>query len=631
MNGKRMQFIEKPFNDNSEKKNKLAQLIANRKKHEEKRSKTITEEQRKEQLIKWTSFYRRNWNIYAAHRLKIHLHPFQHIMLYFIGVSQVWFGIASRGISKTFISALAAMIYALLYPNAEVHITSSTINQAKKMVQEKMDRELCGKLSPILKYMKDNKMIVFHYGQDEIRVDFFNNSHIWVDPADEQARGARSCFNIYEEARIVPKNVIESIFEPMLRPRQSEFRNNPKYADDTRWIEEARTIYITSAYLKSNWIWNSFKQVVQECYNNKKIAYNFYASDIYLAILFQIKTKSDYFKLKKMSSEMNFQMETLNLMLGIAENAFFDRDDFKKNQIIKEAFTPPTISQIISGESERLNRKKQDNEYRILFVDYAFANTTSKEKNDNTVIGCMYGIYENGEIKRGIDYITQHDASDSIGTEHLIRTLFQQYHADYLIQDNRNGGENFYSQLTTEWVNPEYPKDTWNPHGLIICTDEEINVVPKGKIDDLSNRAIDKQGIPCIIPFIGTAELNSNMWIQLKKDLTQEKISFLIDDLEFETQFEDTEDYYTKSAEERLLVRLPYTQTMLLINEAVNLTQEWRDGKVKLSEPRTGTKDKIVACAYGNYFFSLLENKLQKTEQNGDNINWDDWSFLAGF
>ena len=130
---------------------------------------------------------------------------------------------------------------------------------------------------------------------------------------------------------------------------------------------------------------------------------------------------------------------------------------------------------------------------------------------------------------------------------------------------------------------------------------------------------------------MGTAELNSNIWIQLKKDLTQEKISFLIDDLDFEAQFENTEEYYSLSAEDKVLIRLPYTQTMLLINEAVNLTQEWKDGKVKLSEGRTAVKDKIVACAYGNYFFSLLENKLQISEQNGDDVDLNDWKFLAGF
>lgn len=101
--------------------------------------------------------------------------------------------------------------------------------------------------------------------------------------------------------------------------------------------------------------------------------------------------------------------------------------------------------------------------------------------------------------------------------------------------------------------------------------------------------------------------------------------------MDFEAQFEDTEEYYSLSAEEKVIIRLPYTQTMLLINEAVNLTQEWKDGKCKCVEPRSGTKDKIVACAYGNYFFSLLENKLQISEQNGDNINLNDWKFLAGF
>ncbi len=44
-----------------------------------------------------------------------------------------------------------------------------------------------------------------------------------------------------------------------------------------------------------------------------------------------------------------------------------------------------------------------------------------------------------------------------------------------------------------------------------------------------------------------------------------------------------------------------------------------------------GTKDRIVACAYGNYFFSLLENKLQISEQNGDDVDLNDWKFLAGF
>lgn len=629
-------FKSKPFKDNTDSQNKLGQLIAKRKKTEEHRPKQISEKDRKQRVKNWTTFYRRNINLYVEHRLGIKLHPFQHIMLYLMCVSQFWFAICSRGLSKSFIVAIYAISEALLRPYSEIHITAVTIPQAKKMVQEKMDREACEKLSPILKYLKDEGKIVFKYG-DQVVVEFWNGSRIWVDVADDSSRGGRATMLVYEECRLLKKTIIDSVFSKMAHPRQARFLQNidpvtgQTYGKDTRWIEECKEIYITSARFKNEWFWTQFKKTVTECYTNKTIEYNFFVGDIFLSMIFGLKTKADYLKSKKMSNELEFLMEDLNLMVGTAENAFFDRDDFKKNQVIQRAFTPPTVQQIVCNEEVSLNRTKRDNEYRILFVDYAFANTTSKEANDNTIIGCMYGIYEDGEMKKGVDYITQHDASDSIGTEHLIRTLFHQYHADYLIIDLRNGGETAYNLLTTEWVNPEYPKELWNPHGLIVCADEEINVVPKNKLDDLTNRVIDKQGIQCIIPFVGTAELNSNMWIQFKKDLTQNKLSFLIDDLDFENQFEDSEDYYSMSPEEKIEVRMPYTQTMLLINEAVNLTQEWRDGKCKLSESRMGTKDRIVACAYGNYFFSLLENKLQISEHNGDNIDYDDWKFLAGF
>ena len=135
-------------------------------------------------------------------------------------------------------------------PYSEIHITATTINQAKKMVKNKMENELCKKLSPILKYFYENGMIKFSYGKDEIRVDFpFNGSTIWVDPADEQSRGGRSTLNIYEECRLLKKGTIDSVFEKMAHPRQAMFMNDPKYSGDERWIEECQSVYITSAAL----------------------------------------------------------------------------------------------------------------------------------------------------------------------------------------------------------------------------------------------------------------------------------------------------------------------------------------------------------------------------------------------
>lgn len=89
-------FKSKPFKNNADSQSKLGQLIANRKKTEEHRPKKLSAEEKKQRVKNWTTFYRRNINLYVEHRLGIKLHPFQHIMLYLMCISQYWFGIASK-------------------------------------------------------------------------------------------------------------------------------------------------------------------------------------------------------------------------------------------------------------------------------------------------------------------------------------------------------------------------------------------------------------------------------------------------------------------------------------------------------------------------------------------------------
>jgi hypothetical protein len=416
-----------------------------------------------------------------------------------------------------------------------------------------------------------------------------------------------------------------------LHPRQAVFLTNSKYAGDPRWVEECQSVYITSARTKSEWYYNTFKTIVGETYNNHKIPYNFFAGDIFLSIMFGLKTKADYFKAKKTSNELDFAMEDLNIALSESENAFFKREQFKKNQIIQTAFRKPNYEDVISHK--QINRPKRDNEYRLLFVDFAFANTTSKSENDHTVIGGMYGLYDNVEnvIQRGVDFLTTYDAGDSFGTIQFIREMFWQYQADYVVIDGRAGGETLYNALTQPFEHPQLGKH-WNPHGFTIVTDESLNVVPKGKIDDLVSRTVDPQAIPCIIPIIGTADLNSNMWLELQKRLINNEISFLIDDMDYETQLNDREDYFELTTEEKVELKYPYAQTMLLINEAVNLESEWKDGRVRLHEKRSATKDMIVALSYGNYIMTLLENKLNiKNQQDlaDDDVDWDNISLVV--
>ena len=604
----------------------LLRLIKERKKKEVNKPKSISQEDARENIKKWTSFYRRNINLYASRHLMIRIHPFQHIMLYLMGTSQMFFAMCSRGLAKTFDVALYAMCKCLIFPYSEVVLTATTINQASKMVKEKMEGELCKKLSPVLKHYYDNGLIKFSFGKDEVRVDFLmNGSWIIVAPAMEQSRGNRATLLVYEECRLLKKGIIDSVFEKMAHPRQAMFLTIPQYSGDKRWIEECQSVYITSARFKSEWFWRLFKTTVSESLMNKKIPYNFFAGDIFLAICHGLKTKSDYFKAIKQSGELDFRMEDLNEMLGEAEDAFFTRESFKKNQIIKKAFTPPTAQDISIG-SDVGNRKKLNGEVRLLWIDYAFANSTSKEANDNSVIGLLSLIEHDGKFKRKVEYITTHSASDSFGMERKIRELYWDFRCDYIVLDNRNGGELSLRNLTKQWEHPERKSSDWNSHGFTVCTDMAIQVVPKAKIDDIRATAVDPQAIPCVIPIVGLAELNSLMWLDLQKRLRDEEIDFLIEDLTLEQSIEEDIKYLSLTSEERAKMRLPYVQTEFLIHEAVNLTQTWNEGKVRLSEPRSGTKDRIVALSYGNYIMSLIENKLEKSNQglDFDESSWYD-------
>lgn len=612
----------------------LIRLIRERRSVEQNRKKEVSPELKKKRLKLWTTFYRRNINIYIHRRLGINLHPFQHVMIYLMSVSKTFFAICSRGLAKTFDVAIYAIAISMIKPYSEVVITATTIEQARRMVKDKMvDEIFAGKVSSeykFLKYLYDKEYIKVIDNDKEIKVEFtFNGSWIKVLPANENSRGSRATLLIYEECRLLKKSIIDSVFQKMSHPRQAVYKNLPQYVTDDRWLEDCQSVFITSARFTSEWFWSYFKMVVNQSFINKDIKYNFFAGDIFLSLLFGLKTEADYFDAKNGSNEMEHRLEDLNEMLGEAEDAFFKREAFKKNQVFGRAYKFPTVQDIVEG-NDLGNRIKGEEEVRLLWIDFAFSNTTGKEENDQSVIGCYSLINDEGKFKRICDYITTHPASDSDGIDLKIREMFYDYKADYIVLDLRNGGEVMYNDLTKERTHNkrpnmfENPENGWNSHGFTVSNENELQVVSSAKLEDLKSRAVDKQAIPCIIPITGTAELNSTMWLDLQKKLKNGEIDFLIEDIEFEQEFGLSKDFFTLTDEERRDRRLPYIMTMALIQEAVNLSQEWKGGLIRLFEPRTGTKDIIVALSYGNYITTLIENKLDKGSQQSE-INLDAW------
>ena len=134
-------------------------------------SSQISSEEKEQNIIEWVTFFRRNWHIYVDMILGIKLRPFQMVMIYLMGISSVFFAICSRGLSKTFIVGLGSIVKMNLYPYSEIVITSSTIAQANKMVEDKIRDEIIKKLSDYLLYMYEKEYLVITKPDDGYKIE----------------------------------------------------------------------------------------------------------------------------------------------------------------------------------------------------------------------------------------------------------------------------------------------------------------------------------------------------------------------------------------------------------------------------------------------------------------------------
>ena len=574
-------------------------------------------QKQKENAKKWITRYRRNWDLFAEEVLQIKLYPLQKFSLHMMGVSLEYDEIATRGSAKSFRVALGALCAFCLYPYSEIVITSSTVPQASKLVEKKMRDELIKKLSPYLLYMYEHEYIVITKSNTSDGGSYtienkLNGSTIKVMPCLDSARGERSTWNIYEESRLLKKTIVDSVFEPMGHARQAKYLLNPKY-NTKRWQESARSTYISSARYSYEWFAKKFNDTVVNYYTSKHDRYIPFAQDIFTAIEDGSRTWADYRKTKKSMSEIDFKMEILNEMFSENEDAFFDYKSFKENQVLEKAFIPPTPQDFFMDKPLSM-ANKDPSEIRLVIADLAFTGDSGREKNDHTVFMCMSLHWKKFRFERHLDYIETRPGGGADKVVLRLKELFWDYQADYLIFDNRSGGEAIFDFLSKETEHPERG-NAWNPCGFTVVQDKDLQIVPWGKIEELSNRTVDPNAMPCLIPIIGTGDLNSLGWQSLKKNLETNNIKFLVPMQEAKDCLVDSGDYFKMTSDEYAQAVMPYGQTDETIQECINLSAEYKEGKVRLKEPRSGYKDRAVVLSYGNLVAERLDNRYAKANQ----------------
>ena len=611
----------------------LEELIMEKKKRT-KRKRRLTQDERKRQIRDWCTFYRRNWDIYAVERLGINLKMFQRLVIHLIGVSDIFYLMCSRGLSKTFIAALAAFIECLLYPNSHIVLTATTIKTAKKMVTDKMEDELCGRFSKVLNWMYENKLITFHYRDEEIVVNFhMNDSWIRVLPAIDSSRGERATMLIFEECRLLKKIIVDSVFVPMRSARVPAYRLKPEYANDKRLVERTKIIYLTSTRYKHEWFWNAWKACVNNFFASTKLVYNIFAGDILTSVYHNFKTQEDVDADKAQMSDLEVRMELYNEPQGEVEGSFYTLEMFNNNRTIKKAFVPPTTEEYVAkyGRGEfPWFRDKQEGEIRTLFIDFAFTDTVNANVTaDNTVIGCMSGYPNENKSRylRNVEYMETYAGSEKDESLLRIRELFFYYDVDVILLDLRNGGEDRWQDLSKSYFHEELGIQF---SGFGIYNDDDVLrfYCDKAKADNLRSRTVDANASKVVIPVIGTDERNNNYHLAMKSALQNHLIRFPVDELTRKDEMIENGTYQNMSSNMKMRTLLGHVQLdIMIIDEAIKLQQVIKKGFISLVVVGRNKRDRIVACEYANYFFHLKELEMIKkqTEPNYDISEWQVW------
>lgn len=210
----------------------------------------------------WCSFYRENPDQFVEDYLHIHLRTFQSLLLVMMMRSTIFVFIATRGIGKTFLSAIYSVVRCILYPGTKVCVASYKRGQAA-IVIEKILLELKPK-SPELCAEIDNKETKMN--GTIAQVVFRNGSYIKVVTASDSARGNRANVVLLDEFRLISKEIVDTILRKFLTekrmPEYSELTEAERQHEYSK--EKNIMMYLSSAWWKDSWAY-------QRCVDTYKV------------------------------------------------------------------------------------------------------------------------------------------------------------------------------------------------------------------------------------------------------------------------------------------------------------------------------------------------------------------------
>lgn len=558
-------------------------------------------------FILWVTFFRRNLHRFAIDYLGISLHTYQIIWLYLMGINRFFVVVASRASAKSWMIALYACCKCILYPNTIVVIASSTKNQSKLMISDKIQRELAGRYPAI-----NREISRVAISQNEMAVYWKNNSVIRVVACNDNARGNRSNILIREEFRQIKKEIEDSVLSPFQIGRMPPYLTDSYYSNIEELKEDSVDIYISSSWFDNDsdnsWMWKIVDSAWKEMLNDKP--YFALAFDESVALKHGLRKQEIYQSEKKKQDPITWRLEYMNERLKENMSAFFNYSLLQQNQVCKQPFYPRTVLDYRSGKKNPYAIPKLRGEVRIIGCDLAFI---ENEKNDNTVFTCARLLpentshtsdegkeitYDNG-YRMVVCYMESMQGGETKKQAIRIRQLFEDFQADYIVMDIKNAGISIYDALARAL----YDEERGVEYFPFTCMNDET----------VANRIKIEGAEPRIYGMNATQKINSDIAINFRKRLAEKKVDFLVS---FETAKEEIlpqiKEYISaEDPDTMLMYERPFLETQALFAETSELMYERKpDGLIIVHEVGNKRKDRYTSCSYTAYLCSLLERDL---------------------
>ena len=161
-----------------------------------------------------------------------------------------------RAYSKSFLSMMALMIRCVLYPGADLFVTTGGKEQAASITIAKIE-EIC-RLIPALANQINWDRGKTKKSRDDVNYVFKNGSRISILAAKESSRGQRRTGGIMQECVLIDQTMLNEVIIPTTNVN----RQLPDGTRDSKEVVNKSQIYITTAGWKNSFAYDKLIQLL---------------------------------------------------------------------------------------------------------------------------------------------------------------------------------------------------------------------------------------------------------------------------------------------------------------------------------------------------------------------------------